>query len=221
MATLTETAASVTINPLERGLAVIRANWSAYVALNGLFYGLIVVCMGYVAWINPALQTALLKTGGSTFTTGPLAALGGAYTSGLLLKAIGLTFVVNLLLGSLVEMSLPTLVIPFAGLLMGIVRASLWGLMLAPTTARLAGPMIPHALTLLIEGQAYVLVMLAAYIHGKAFLRPSAYGLRGHGRGYVAGLKWTGWLYVWVALLLAVAAAYEAFEVIYLAPLLR
>jgi hypothetical protein len=135
------------------------------------------------------------------------------------LSAIVLTFVVNLVLGSVIEMSLPALIIPFSGILMGIFRALMWGLLLAPSGPNLAGPMIPHSLTLIVEGQAYILVMLAAYLHGKAFLQPAVYGLKGHLRGYMSGLKLTGWIYLLVTMLLAVAAVYEALEVIYLAPL--
>jgi hypothetical protein len=62
--------------------------------------------------------------------------------------------------------------------------------------------------------------MLAVYIHGKAFLWPHKYGRVGHAQGYLEGLRRTGWLYVLVVLCLAVAAVYEALEVIYLAPLL-
>jgi hypothetical protein len=130
-----------------------------------------------------------------------------------------LTLVVNLFLGSLLEITVPSLIIPFSGLLLGIYRAILWGLILSPASAIMAGVMIPHSVVLLLEGQGYILVMLAAYIQGKAFLKPQAYGIQGHGRGYVEGLRRTGWIYVLAILTLVVAAIYEALEVIYLAPL--
>jgi hypothetical protein len=56
--------------------------------------------------------------------------------------------------------------------------------------------------------------MLAAYTQGLALFRP-------HSEGYVAGLRRTGSMYVLIAMLLAIAAAYEAPEVIYLGPLLK
>jgi hypothetical protein len=74
--------------------------------------------------------------------------------------------------------------------------------------------MIPHSLTLIIEGQAYVLTLLAAYIQGRAFLWPKTIGLERHGQGYLEGLKRAGKLYVLVILTLLVAAIYEVIEVV-------
>ena len=81
--------------------------------------------------------------------------------------------------------------------------------------------MIPHSLTLLLEGQGYILALLAVYVSGNTFLRPRSVGLKTHGEGYVAGLQQTASLYILVTLLLAVAAVYEAMEVIYIVPLFR
>jgi len=221
MATLTQTRVPTTVNPFRRSFEIIRADLGAYFVLNAIYYGLVILGMIYVTYFDPGLQTTLLQAAGKAFTEGPLSALGSAYDGGQVISAIVLTFLVNLFLGTLIEISVPALIIPFSGLLMGLLRASLWGLLLAPTTPNLAGPMIPHSLTLLIEGQAYVLAMLAVYIQGKAFIWPAAYGQIGHLRGYVEGLRRTGGIYVLVTLALAVAAIYEALEVIFLAPLLR
>jgi hypothetical protein len=65
--------------------------------------------------------------------------------------------------------------------------AVLWGLILAPTTGELVLVMIPHSVTLLLEGQAYVLAIFAAYVHGLPFLRPRTVGLSSHREGYAAG----------------------------------
>jgi hypothetical protein len=84
----------------------------------------------------------------------------------------------------------------------------LWGLLLSPSNAELAGPMIPHSLVLLLVGQAYIIAMLAAFIHSKAFIRPKSYNILGHWNGYKEGLRRAVWIY-------------EAVEGIYLAPLFR
>jgi hypothetical protein len=219
MATNTNIVNPVTPNLLRRAWAVVRADWGIYVGLNILYYGLVILGMIYVAFFNPGLQNTLIQAVGQSFTEGPLSAVGNAYGGGQVINATILTFVVNLFMGSLVTVTLPGLIIPFSGLLMGVYRAILWGLILSPANAGLAGPMIPHSLTLILEGQAYILAMLAVYIQGKAFLKPSAYGVTGHLRGYVEGLRRTGWIYLLIVLFLAVAAIYEALEVIYLAPL--
>jgi hypothetical protein len=219
MATNTNIVNPVTPNLLRRAWAVVRADWGIYVGLNILYYGLVILGMIYVAFFNPGLQNTLIQAVGQSFTEGPLSAVGNAYGGGQVINATILTFVVNLFMGSLVTVTLPGLIIPFSGLLMGVYRAILWGLILSPANAGMAGPMIPHSLTLILEGQAYILAMLAVYIQGKAFLKPSAYGVTGHLRGYVEGLRRTGWIYLLIVLFLAVAAIYEALEVIYLAPL--
>jgi hypothetical protein len=206
-------------NPLRRAWTVVRQDWRAYITLNCIYYGLVALGMIYVAFINPELQNNLIKAVGQSFTQGPLASVGSAYSGGKVASAMLLTFVVNLLLGSVIQISLPSLIIPFSGLLMGVVRACLWGLLLSPSNTSLAGPMIPHSLVLLLEGQAYILVMLSVFVQGKAFVRPQAYQIDGHLRGYLEGLRRAGWIYLLVVLTLAGAAIYEALEVIYLAPL--
>ena len=193
----------------------------AYVVLNLVYYGLVVCAMAYV-FFNPSLQQMLLEAVGTAFNEGPLSAVGGAYVGGQVWLAMALTFVVNLVVGSFVYITLPSLVVPFSGLLLGGCRAILWGLVLSPTgSSGLSLAMIPHSLTLILEGQAYILAMLAAYIHGRAFLWPRTVGEADHGRGYVIGLKRSLRLYWAVVILLAVAAIYEALEVILIMPLFR
>lgn len=203
---------------LQPAFDVIRQNRKAYIALNAVYYGLVILAMIYV-FTNPSLQRNLLDAVGQSFAEGPLSAVSDAYTGAQVIPAMLLTFVVNLLLGSFAEITIPSLIVPFSGLLMGVIRAVLWGLLLSPAEPTLAGAMIPHSLTLLLEGQGYVLAMLAAVAHGRAFLWPGSVGVQGHARGYLTGLKQSAWLYVLVALVLAIAAIYEALEVIFLAPL--
>ncbi len=203
---------------IRSALAVVRDFRRPYIALNAAYYGLVVVGMVCISF-NPALQQQLVQAVGQSFSEGPLSAVSSAYGGGQVLQATALTFVVNLLAGTVLVIGLPSLFVPFSGLFMGFVRALLWGLILSPAHPQLRGPMIPHALTLILEGQGYIVAMLAAYVQARAFLWPGRVGVKGHGRGYLEGLKRTGLLYVLVAALLAVAAIYEALEVIYLVPL--
>ncbi len=221
MATNTEILTPAKTNIFGRAWAVVRADWKAYVSINILYYGLVILGMIYVSFFNPELQKNMLQAIGQGFTQGPLQAVGDAYGGGKVLSAMWLTLEVNLFLGTLVEITLPSLIIPFSGLLMGIFRAVLWGLLLSPSEPSLAGPMIPHSLVLILEGQGYILALLAVFIHGKAILRPGAYGVQGRLHGYVEGLRRTGWIYLLVTVVLTAAAVYEALEVIFLAPLLR
>jgi len=102
---------------------------------------------------------------------------------------------------------------------MGVLRAVLWGLILSPAHPELRLAMIPHALTLLLEGQGYIFALLAVYLHGRALFRPQSLGVEGHWRGYLEGLKQTARLYILVVITLGVAAAYEVLEVVIMARL--
>jgi hypothetical protein len=202
-------------------LGIVRRNWQAYITINAVYYGLVIVAMFFAA-SHPETQTRMLEHIRKAFAGGgPLASVSSAYQGGNLWAAVLLTFVVNLFIGSLLTITIPSMIVPFSGFLMGVTRAILWGLLLSPAEPKLRGAMIPHSLTLILEGQAYILALLAAYVSGTAFLQPSSVGVETHGGGYLTGLKQTGSLYILVVLLLAVAAIYEAMEVIYVVPLFR
>jgi hypothetical protein len=201
-------------------LRIIREFRRSYIVLNLVYYGLVICGMAYAA-SNPSLQQSLLDALRGAFSQGPLAPVAGAYSSGQVLLAIGFTFGVNLAIGSFLWITLPSLVLPFSGLLTGGFRAVLWGLLFSPSSPEMSLVMIPHSLTLILEGQAYILAMLAAYIQGRAFVWPATVDATGHGEGYWAGAKRSLRLYLLVAIVLAVSAVYEVVEVIYIIPLFR
>jgi hypothetical protein len=207
-------------NLINSAWGLVQENRRAYILINILYYGLVVICMVYVAF-NQELQKSLLNEIGAAFMTGPLAFVGQAYVNAQVFTAILATFFVNLLIGSFASVTLPSLVIPFSGLLVGIYRAILWGLLLSPADPNLRLIMIPHSITLIIEGQAYILTMLAAYIQGRAFLWPKSVGLESRAKGYLEGLKRTGKLYLLIILTLAVAAIYEVIEVVIMVKFLQ
>jgi hypothetical protein len=208
------------MNLLKSAWELVQENRRAYIVLNIVYYALVVIFMIYVAFNQP-LQQSLLKAVGATFMTGPLSIVGQSYANAQVFKAILVTFVVNLFIGSFGSITLPSLIIPFSGMLVGIYRAILWGLILSPANPDLRLAMIPHSLTLIIEGQAYILTMLAAYIHGRAFLWSKRIGLEHRGQGYLEGLKRTGKLYVLVVFTLLIAAIYEVIEVVIMKQLIR
>ncbi len=200
-------------------LQILREHRRAYLAINAAYYGLTLAAMLFVVFF-PSVQEGLINAVKEGFQKGPLQPVGNAYADGRLAAAIAFTFIVNLIGGSLLTITLPSLVVPFSGLVMGVTRAVLWGLLLAPTSRPLALAMIPHSLTLLLEGQAYIVALLAVWIHGRSFVTPQSAGAASCGMGYRIGLQKAARLYLLVAALLAVAAVYEALEVIYVAPLL-
>lgn len=201
------------MNPLRSAWAAVAEQRRAYLLLNVAYYGLVGVGM-VISFARPEIQASLMKgVSQSLAPGGGLADVAAAYASGDVLGAAAITFWFNLTAGALLYITLPSLVVPFAGVALGFVRALLWGLVLAPQGA-LALLMIPHSITLVLEGQAYVVAMLGAYAVGRGLVWPAGYGKPGRLAGYVAGLSRSARLYVLVVLILAVAALYEAIEVI-------
>lgn len=169
----------VSKNVLRRSLAVVKEHRRAYLVMNLAYYGLMVAAMVYAAF-HPGLQRTLLDAMGKAVGSGPMETVAGAYGGGRLLLAAVLTFAVNLVGGSFAYITLPSLIVPFSGLLLRAFRALLWGLMFSPTAVMGAGffLLLP---TIVLKGQAYVLVMLAAFVQGVAFVRPESVGEKTQG----------------------------------------
>lgn len=131
----------------------------------------------------------------------------------------GLTILaVNTLTVGVATILLPSMIVPFAGIVLAAYRAFEFGTALAPVDETVATTLIPHSLTILVELQAYVLVMLGAYVLGRSWLRPGTVGAHNRRQGYVRGLRQVGWLSLPALALFVVGAFYEAFEIIYIVP---
>ena len=215
----------------------LRVSWSRSIHLVGLhrpalitfevtYHALILSAM-LAAIYRPSLQAASLarvhdqleayQMGRSTVA---------AYEGRRFFRAALATFGINLGVGAFGTISLPSLLVPFSGLLLTAYRAAEWGLIFAPVKGP---PEWPHMLTLVVEGQAYVLAALASWVQSRAFLR----GLQRERERKEQGLSWswsgvwTAWkeswsassaLYLPITAVLAVSAVWEAYEVIYLLP---
>jgi len=197
-----------------KALSLVKQDFREYVLLNAMFYGLVTASMTY-AYFFPNIQRELMQTVRTEFLE-IFPFVVEAYMSGNFPLAAALTFFINLILGSFVYITLLSLVIPFGGIVMGCVRAAAWGLLLAPTSPELASPMIPHFLTLILEGQGYIFAIFGATVHWKGVIWPRSIGEEKRSRAYLTGLKKTAQIYTLVALFLAISAVYEAFEVIYI-----
>jgi len=193
-------------------LAEIRKYKRLFLTLHLIYFGIVVLFM-LVAYNLPELQVCLLAgIGGAMEGPGPLAVAVKAYMSKNILWAAVVTFAINFPLGSLVCITLPSVIVPGAGILIACWRAVLWGLLLAPTVVELSGAMLPHSVTLLLEGEAYVIatffgLLILVYLFRKA-------EGQGVGRRYGKALLMNIRGNLWVAIVLAVAAIYEAIEVI-------
>jgi hypothetical protein len=203
---------------LMAGLGAVRQHRTAFLVLCAIFYGLMALAMLATMFephlkplaqsyydINNISHVALIR---NAFA---------AYANGQLLTAAALTFVVNLGVAVLLT-TVPSLIIPFVGILAVFYRGLLWGAMFAPF-GRERLILIPHFPTVLVEGLAYVVAAFAAYVHGAMILRPAQYGFTSKGEAYIKGLKVVVQIYLIVVLILLLAALYEAFEVIHWVPL--
>lgn len=201
-------------NVLHRAVQLVKNNRRAYLLANLLYYATVVVGV-LVVFISPSLQDSWMATVVEGFgESDTFGAVLEAYSGKQVLAAVGLTFAVNLILGSFLYITLPSLIIPFSGLLLALVRALLWGFTFAPSPNMsisaenvLFGSLM--LVLLLLEGQAYILAMLGAYLQSRAFVFHGRVAERTLWRGYVHGLKQAALVYVLVVLVLLVAAVYE------------
>ena len=204
---------------IRNAFAVIAQHKKAVIALNAASDGALVIGM-FVTAIFPELQeNAMQRVDAQLDQSGLGQAIVAAYYGNVNPPlAAGLTFLVNLVLGSFLTTTAPSLVVPFFGIAFSLYRAVEWGVLFAPIGPD-AASLIPHYLTVLIEGQAYVIAAFATWVHGRLFLQPRRFGLASRGAGYRAGLLATARLYPLIIIVLLVGAIYEAVEVIYVMPL--
>ncbi|WP_346294033.1 stage II sporulation protein M [Sphaerothrix gracilis] len=201
------------IRLLRKPFQIIRANFRAYLIINAIVYGLVIIGM-VAAMVFPdlgATQLAALEDNGTADLVRSLINNSWLFS----LTILG----VNVMTGAL-WIVLPSLIVPFTGIALFAYKAFTLGLAMAPTTEVIAVALIPHSLTILIELQAYALLMLGTYILGRSWVRPATIGARDHRQGYVRGLKRLGWLSLATLPLFIIGAIWEAFSLRYLVPLL-
>jgi hypothetical protein len=189
-----------------------------YVLVNVVLYGLM-LCVMALTMFFPEWNRALIakvQASATAGSAGPSALVDQAYLDGDVLVAGTVTFLFNLVGGSLLA-TVPSLIVPFVGLGLLIYRFVLWGVIFAPVDGDW-GFFFVHGLTVVIEGQAYVLTALAIVIHSLMWLRPKLYGFPSRRAGYVAGLKATVAIYALVVVALLIGGFYEAFEIIHILP---
>ncbi|MDX2358918.1 stage II sporulation protein M [Dietzia sp. PP-33] len=193
-----------------RPLHLIRANLRAYLVVNAAAYGLTLLglVMGVLfPELNAARAVALEDDG-----TGEL--VRGLVNSPPLFALVILG--VNISRLSLLTIVLPSLVVPFAGLALFAYWAVETGITLAPADPEGWVILIPHSLTIALELQAYVLLLLGVYLLGRHWLVPRTVGATTRRQGYVRGLQRIGVLAIPALALLVVGAVWEAYSLRYL-----
>ena len=197
---------------LRRPFRIIRADRRAYLLVNLLVYGAFLLGMA-LGVLFPGLYAA--RT--ASFAGGSQGALVNAVVGNGWLFAV-VIFVVNVFPTALLLITLPSMVVPFVGLVVFAVKAIDLGITLAPVDRTIGLTLIPHSLTLLIEFQAYALVMFGAYLLGRSWLRPATVEAATHRQGYRRGLQLLAPLWLPALALFVIGAAYEVFEIYFLVP---
>lgn len=201
------------MNSLRKAFHIIRTNVRAYLVINAVVYGAVVLGL-VLGVLFPAVNAAYTEAFAASATPDlvqTVARNGWAFAVTI--------FLINVFPTALLRITLPSLLIPFVGLVLFTLNSILLGIMLAPVDTASALTLIPHSLTMLIEFQAYVLVMLGAYVLGRSWIRPATVDASTHRRGYVRGLAQLGRLWLPALALFAVGAIYEVLEIYYLVPL--
>jgi len=181
--------------------------------LHALFFGIFLLTAAGVYYLPP-VQTVLVSMLRSEMHSGsgPLAIAATAYGTANIPLAATVTLTINFFVGTVLAITLPSMVVPGIGSLAMLVRSLVIGAVLAPSSVPMAGMMLPHSFTLLVEMEAYIVATLFALLIPIYLFRrsegPTWY--RRYGRALLVNLK--GLLIVFA--ILAVVAAYEATEVI-------
>jgi hypothetical protein len=191
---------------LRQPLQIVRENRRAYLIINVIMYGLMLVGFG-LALIFPELiawRTGALEKNGQADLALSVFARPWLFA----LTILG----VNVLRIGVVSIVAPSMVVPFLGIPLTAYWALTTGMALVPSGSSSWLPLVPHSLTVVVELQAYVLLMLGAFILGRSWVRPSTAGATSRRQGYLSGLRNLGWLTLPAVALLIVGALWEAFS---------
>lgn len=122
---------------------------------------------------------------------------------------------VNALKMGVLTIVAPSMIVPFAGIALFVDWALTTGMTLVPSSDVGWVALIPHSLTLIVEFQAYLFLLLGVYVLGKYWVSPVSVGAEIRRQGYRRGLRDLGWLTLPAVALLVVGAVYEAFSLRY------
>ncbi|RAU97457.1 stage II sporulation protein M [Mycobacterium colombiense] len=192
-----------------RPFRIVGENAQVYLLANAAAYGSFMVgfCLGlFFPQLSQAQHTRLQQDG--------TADLVQSLITHPWLFALAILAVNTLKMGAL-TIVMPSMIVPFAGIVLFAYWAFTTGLTLVPLNDIGWVALIPHSLTLIVEFQAYVLLLLGAYLLGKSWVVPRTVEAVNRRQGYLRGLQDLGWLALPALALLVVGAVYEAFSLRY------
>lgn len=192
---------------------IFRKDWKLFLATNAFYFGLVIVGV-LIALASPGTQAIMVKAILQGATSGQMAPVTQAYSSGSVLRAAATTFRFNFVSGTLLYITIPSLVLPPVALLTGGFRALIWGIALVlPYGSMTMAKLLPHYPTLLLEGEGYVVAIFGSMRQIMALLWPGRFGRQSRTNAYLAAIVDNLKLLPVVAAILAVSALYEALEV--------
>lgn len=181
--------------------------------IHGVLFGLFFAFMA-LAVAFPAYHACVVQLVAGEFTEGRLGYIGEAYASKNIVRAACATFFHNFAIATVSFSVLPSLIIPFAGLLKNALSFALVGFAMAPNWAGSISHLVYHSITLIVELEAYV---LAAFVISALPVRIyEGLVLDRFAREWYKGLIVVGSGTLLAGLILAAAASYEAITIILL-----
>lgn len=175
-----------------------------FVALNAIYFGT-ATFLHAVTYFAPELQGFGIALGQALIHggVGVLGLAGTAYQSGNVAYAATVTLLINFFIGAVRDITLPSMFVPGAGAVLGVLRAVIWGIVLSPAIDPVA-----HKFKLVnfLEGEGYVIAMILATELFMAVRAPEGRRLQHYLRAVMLNLQ--GLLLV--AAVLALSAVVEA-----------
>lgn len=156
---------------IAEALTIIKRDYKGYILISALYFAALILGVLY-GLLNPQLQTFLHGTLAQAWEESIFSTVTQAYVTENWLSALFLTFLVNLILGSFVVLTVPSLPVFFAGPILAVYRAVLWGIIYSPTSPQFANAIIYALPVLLLEGEAYCIVCFPSFKAGLSWLLP-------------------------------------------------
>jgi hypothetical protein len=207
--------ASRTAGPLSAVLRELDARPGLLASMHVLLYGVFFLVM-LLAFAYPVanIRAALLVR--DAFLKGELSYIGDAYASGDILRAAAATFVHNYFVATILFTLLPSLAIPFVGVLKNLLSFGVMGFVMAPLWTGSAPQLVYHCITMTLEMEAYIVASFVVIVFPLRVFK----GLTATGRGeIIQGIRIVAGSALLAGIMLAVAALYEATTLIILRPL--
>jgi hypothetical protein len=197
-------------NPLSDAIGIIKKDWKLLAGANAMYFCVVAIGAA-IALISPDFHLSMVQYIGSETIAGPLAK---NPPHGIAEAAAGVaySFLSTFFVNTLAMITLPSIVIPIWAPIVGSARFFIWGVAYTTPLAGVLTPanLLPQYLAMLLEGEAYVVAIFACIRQLAMAMEPSGQGLRRALIEYVKAVFDNLKLLLVVALLLAVAALYEA-----------